>query len=246
MEYRRSTPTVAEDVADRVRRLIHAGALSSGDRLPPERDLAADLGVGRVSVREALRLLAEEGYITVRRGANGGSFVATLDSPYQVWLDQMRARAGELDAILDLRIALEGHGAYLAAQRRSTADLKALGRAISDIEGSSSRAGFRLADAHFHAGVVAAARSTRLQDVVGQARGEFFVPVDTLMFEDQIEVSVNGHAAVLRALEDQDPDRARTAMAEHIEETRTHVHWLLRGERLRRSPRNRPEGRADC
>ena len=43
-----STPTVAEDVADRIRRLIHDGALSGGDRLPGERELAADLGVGRV------------------------------------------------------------------------------------------------------------------------------------------------------------------------------------------------------
>lgn len=81
-----TTPTVAEDVARHIRRLIHDGALSAGDRLPGERDLAADLGVGRVSVREAIRLLADGGYVTVRRGAHGGTLVTGLDSAYEAWL----------------------------------------------------------------------------------------------------------------------------------------------------------------
>lgn len=249
MQSRRTTPTVAEDVADRVRKLIHAGALSAGDRLPPERDLASDLGVARVSVREAMRLLAQGGYITVRRGANGGTFVARLDSPYQAWLEQMRARTGELDAILDLRIAVEGHSAYLAAQRRSNADLDALQRTIAEIEGSSTRTGFRLADSQFHTGVVAAARSPRLEEIVSQARGEFFVPTDTLVFDEQIEASVAGHTAVLDALKTRDADAARAAMADHIEDTRSHLHWLLRGNPLRRylggRPRLQPVHRSD-
>jgi GntR family transcriptional regulator, transcriptional repressor for pyruvate dehydrogenase complex len=243
MQSRRSTPTVAEDVADRLRRLIHAGALSAGDRLPAERDLAADLGVARVSVREAMRLLAAGGYIMVRRGANGGTFVAGLDLPYQAWLEHMRGRAGELDAILDLRVAVEGHAAYLAAQRRSNADLQALRRTIREMEDSSTRTGFRLADSQFHAGVVAAARSPRLEDIVGQARGEFFVPTDTLVFDEQIEASATGHAAVLRALETCDPDQARAAMADHIQDTRSHLHWLLRGNPLRRPSAARPPRR---
>src|SRR5260370_3532143 len=123
MAIRRRTPTVAEDVADRVRRLIHDGALSAGDKLPGERDLAADLGVARVSVREAIRLLTESGYLTVRRGAGGGTFVARLASPYEAWLEQMRERAGQMDAILDVRIAVEGHAAFLAATPRSSAEL---------------------------------------------------------------------------------------------------------------------------
>lgn len=229
-----TTPTVAEDVADRIRRLIHDGALSAGDRLPGERDLAADLGVGRVSVREAIRLLGAAGYLTVRRGATGGTFVNGLDCPYEAWLERMRSRAGELDSILDLRIALEGHAASLAANRRSNAELAALRQTIADMQESFSRRSFRLADSQFHALVAAAARSSRLADVIAQARGEFFVPADTLMFEEQIEVSVSGHEAVLRALSEQNAEDARAAMAEHIETTRAHVRRVLRGDRLQR------------
>ena len=93
---------------------------------------------------------------------------------------------------------------------------------------------FRLADSQFHAGVVAAARSPRLEEIASQARGEFFVPTDTLVFDEQIEASVTGHAAVLEALQGRDADAARAAMADHIEDTRSHLHWLLRGNPLRR------------
>ena len=234
MANRIATPTVAEDVANHIRRLIHDGALSAGDRLPGERDLAAGLGVGRVSVREAIRLLASGGYVTVRRGAGGGTFVAGLDMPYEAWLAQMRSRAGELDAILDLRIALEGHASFLAAQRGSGTELGALRATLTGMEHAATRSAFRLADSRFHAMVAAAARSSRLAELVAEARGEFFVPADTLDFEEQIEASVTGHAAVLQALADRDAGLARTAMANHIEDTRAHVHRVLRGDRLHR------------
>jgi DNA-binding FadR family transcriptional regulator len=247
MATRRRTPTIAEDVADRVRRLIHDGALSAGDKLPGERDLAADLGVARVSVREAIRLLTESGYLTVRRGAGGGTFVARLDSPYEAWLEQMRERAGQMDAILDVRVAVEGHAAFLAATRRSSAELAALQVTIASMRESSTRAGFRLADSRFHAGVAAAARSPRLADLVAQARGEFFVPADALAFHEQIEASVNGHAAVLEALSAQDAEAARAAMADHIEDTRVHVHRVLSGDRLGpASRRDPPPSRPTC
>lgn len=236
---RQATPTVAEDVADRIRRLIHDGALSAGDRLPGERELAAELGVARVSVREAIRLLAEAGYLTVRRGALGGTFVTGLDSPYEAWLERMRTRAGELDSILDLRIGLEGHAACLAASRRSKPELEALEATIAQMAGSVTRSGFRLADSQFHSQVAAAARSDRLAREIARARGEFFVPADTLVFDEQVDASVTGHAAVLAAIAERQGEAARAAMAEHIEETRAHVHRVLRGDRLGRSPGRR-------
>jgi DNA-binding FadR family transcriptional regulator len=242
MSARRTTPRITEDVADRIRRLIHSGALSPGDRLPPERELAAEWQVARVSVREGIRMLAEAGYLVVRRGGNGGTFVAQLDSPYNAWLATMRSRAGELDAILDLRIAVEGHAAFLAAQRRSEAELATLRQTLSDLVGSEDREAFRRADSQFHTTVAAAARSARLEEVVTQSRGEFFVPTDKLTFNDQVPVCEWGHRAVLVAIEERDAEAARAAMAEHIEDTRLHFHRVLRGNPL---PRTRGrEGRA--
>lgn len=234
MEPQRGTPKVAEDVAGRIRRLIHSGALSPGDRLPPERDLAAELGIARVSVREAIRLLADGGYVTVRRGSRGGTFVSTLDDSYAEWLERMRTQSGDLDAILDIRIALEGHASFLAAQRRSVVELSAMRQMIDDMVRSDSRTSFRSADSQFHAAVASSARSPRLEALVIEARGEFFVPIDRLVFKDQIDASVIGHRAILARLEQHDAEAARAAMAEHIEVTRVHFHRIIRGNPLQR------------
>lgn len=228
----RTTPTIAEDVAGRVRRLIHAGELGAGDRLPAERELAIEFGVARVSVREAIRQLSEGGYVSVRRGARGGTFISALEGPYQSWLEQMRARAGELDAILDLRIAVEGHAAYLAAQRHTKGQLRQMNNSLDEMTRSNDRATFRSSDSQFHTGLAAAARSPRLEVTIAHVRGEFFIPTDTLIFHELIEASVNGHAAILDAVRRHNAHEARAAMTDHIEDTRTHMHQVLRGKPL--------------
>src|SRR5258708_36505858 len=140
-----ATTSVAGDLAGHLRRLIHSGELSEGDRLPAERDLAASFGVARISVREALRALHSDGYLTVRRGGGGGTFVAALDHPYATWLAQMRHRTGELDAILDLRIAVEGPAPRLAPPRRNKNDLNQLRFAPNSPAGPEPHTRFRSA-----------------------------------------------------------------------------------------------------
>jgi len=229
-----TTLSVSGDVADRLRRTIRSGELSPGDRLPPERELAFTLGVGRVSVREAIRVLSEEGYVAVRRGARGGTFVTNLEVPYRVWLERLQNRVGELDALLDLRIAVEGHAAYLAAGRRSKSDLEEMRESVLALSEAESRQSFRQADSQFHASVAGAGRSPKLADLAMRARGEFFVPTDTLLFQDQVDTSVSDHSKIIEAIEVQSPIDARDAMAEHIEHSRTHLHRVLRGSMLGR------------
>src|SRR5215218_4017135 len=62
-------------IVDQVRTLIHEGKLTSGDRLPPEREMCERFGVSRVTVREALRVLEASGLVEIRVGAHGGAFV---------------------------------------------------------------------------------------------------------------------------------------------------------------------------
>src|SRR5881394_3792768 len=66
---------VSGEIAQRIKAAIRGGALAPGDQLPPERDLTQQLGVSRVSVRDALRMLEANGLIEVRVGARGGAFV---------------------------------------------------------------------------------------------------------------------------------------------------------------------------
>ena len=151
--------TVTADVAERLRQRIHRGELGPGDRLPAERELAERLGIARISLREAIKVLQASGYVVVRRGAHGGTFVTGLETPYENWLTRMRGQAGELDDIIDFRIGLEARGAALAARRRTEADLAAAATAIRRLIDGQERQSFRLADSAFHAAVATARTS---------------------------------------------------------------------------------------
>ena len=68
-----------EDISEQIKGLIYSRALKPEDRLPSERELAQQFNTGRMSVREALRMLEESGFVSIRQGANGGTFVKELD-----------------------------------------------------------------------------------------------------------------------------------------------------------------------
>src|SRR3546814_18835237 len=99
-----------EAIAGKILEQIRSGQLETGDRLPPERELAAHIGVGRSAVREALRSLEVAGVVSVRRGTGGGAFVreggsdgigASIRSlPLQIGRAACRERVGQDRLIL--------------------------------------------------------------------------------------------------------------------------------------------------
>src|SRR5581483_3215670 len=74
---------ISAEIVDQIKAAIREGRLAPGDQLPTERDLTRQLGVSRVSVRDALRILEATGLVEVRVGARGGSFV-TAPAPHLV------------------------------------------------------------------------------------------------------------------------------------------------------------------
>lgn len=243
--------TITRGVAEHLRSLIHLGHVGPGERLPAERQLAEDLGVARVSLREAIRILAEEGYVEVRRGARGGTFVTELRRPAENWRAHMREQSGTIDDIIDFRMGLECQSARLAAQRRTRADLTALRMAVTNLRNVQGRASFRLTDSLFHGGLARAASNARLENAIQSARGELFSPHDLLTFEEPVEETLHDHQAIYIAIRDRDPETAAAVMAEHIERTRQQLRVIVFGpeaavrpsKRARRSARaERPRG----
>jgi DNA-binding FadR family transcriptional regulator len=115
---------VYQQVADQLREAIFEGKLSVGDVLPGENDLATQFGVGRGTVREALRLLASQGFLLTTRGVKGGSVVSHPSiqgiQEYLVSTIGFLTDAGEtsIDMIIEARELLEIPAAGLAAERR--------------------------------------------------------------------------------------------------------------------------------
>jgi len=221
------TPTTPRVIVKVIRGLIHRGELSPGDRLPPERALADQLGVARVSLRDALAQLQHEGYLAARRGAHGGTFVTGLAEPRRRWLRRMQENPGDLEDIIDYRTAIEAHAARLAARRRNHADLPAIEQAVRWRPGADGGPSFRATDSSFHRAIAAAARSPRLEAAIDEARGLLFLPADALAYPPGTDRSLGDHQGIAAAVRDGDGDRAAAAMRAHIESTRDSLRHAL-------------------
>lgn len=157
--------TKATSLTDRLITAIAVGEYSPGERLPPERDLAASLGVSRATVRQALQHVTELGLIETRRGRAGGAFVASAS-----WEDvapdvARRTLETEIPRLLDLydyRCMAEGMIARAAAERRTADDVAALEKALEEFRAATSMTQARNADRRLHGLITAAARNPHL------------------------------------------------------------------------------------
>jgi GntR family transcriptional regulator, transcriptional repressor for pyruvate dehydrogenase complex len=224
-QMRRASPKRSlADVIDEIRGPIHRGEFGPGDRLPSERELAANLGGSRDRLRAALAALEADGYLVSRRGATGGRFVTELASPFATWAART---AHELDDIVDFRLAVECQAARFAADRRTAHDLERMCAAVTRLDAVGTPREYRLADVSFHASVAVASGNDRLAAAVERARGELFEPADVL-WEDGQNESLVDHSRILSAIQTSNAAGAAAAMAEHIEHTRSELHRLLR------------------
>ncbi|GEE03105.1 GntR family transcriptional regulator [Gordonia spumicola] len=152
---------LADQAAQVLLTRIRDGEWTLGARLPGETTLAAQLGVGRSTVREAIRQLAGRGVLSTRQGS--GVFVQALDVPADHGETMRRA---SIVSVIEARIAIETEAAALAAQRRTPADLRAIRRALAaradavgDVDGHVD------ADLAFHRAVVVAAANPILTEL---------------------------------------------------------------------------------
>ncbi|MET7775746.1 FCD domain-containing protein [Streptomyces mirabilis] len=216
----RPSPLV-EQAAERLRARIADGSWAVGTKLPGETTLAAELGVGRSTVREALRSLAGAGLVRPRQGS--GVFVIATE-PVEDWPTRLR-RAAVTD-VYEVRILVEVQAARLAAARRTPEDVTALDAALAGRRAASTGddAAFVDADIALHAAVVAAARNPVLTDLFGEfvpALREGLIEMLDLVGtrEHDPNTGDDAHAALVRAVADGDADTAGTVLREELEET---------------------------
>jgi GntR family transcriptional regulator, transcriptional repressor for pyruvate dehydrogenase complex len=202
-------------VTERLRHAIHIGTYLPGDKLPPERALAQQLGVSRMTVREAIRVLRTEGYVSSRRGSTGGITVLDQAEDEMRLRQVLRHRMAELDDDFEFRIAVEGAAARLAAQRRTKHDLARLREAYLELEQGPETARFRAADNVFHLAIADAARNKFMRQAIENVRAMTGVPLDQVI--SRVFTSAHEHhAQILQAIEDRDPDAAERAVVAHI------------------------------
>jgi GntR family transcriptional repressor for pyruvate dehydrogenase complex len=153
-----TTGTASERVAALIHRRIVDGVLVAGERLPQERELAAELGVSRSALREAIRTLAGLGVLETRRSS--GTYVTALQPGDLLMGMGMAASVLSAESVTDLaelRRLLEPAAAGLAATRATPEDLARLAALHEEMERTGDPARFAELDAEFHRVVVAAA-----------------------------------------------------------------------------------------
>lgn len=223
----RPSPLV-EQATTHLREQIISGEWAVGTKLPGETALAKSLGVGRSTVREALRALAGAGLVQARQGS--GVFVIAA-SPKEDWPTKLRQAA--ITDVYEVRMLLEVEAAQLAARRRTDDDIAAL-RAASTARrtaGNAGNAAFVEADIALHEAVVAAAHNPVLTGLFTE-----FVPVLKQHLLDLVELldlrsddphhGEEGHTLLVTAVTEGDAEAAGSALRNELERTLALLHSL--------------------
>ncbi|MGI9186143.1 MAG: FadR/GntR family transcriptional regulator [Gaiellales bacterium] len=225
-------PLLVEGAVERiVRRLgeaIGSGVLQPGERLPPEVELAERLDVAPMTLRQALAILRDAGYVETRRGRGAGTFVVD-DIAQPLGKARRIPTHEELRDLVDWRRAIAGETAYLAAARADAGARQRIADAAARAEASAfgDFAGYRLADSGFHLAVAEETGSARLVAAETAIQAEFGEILGSLPGSEStaaVHASTMGHTPILAAILQGDAPAARDAMVAHVEAT---YDWII-------------------
>lgn len=209
---------IFEDIVRQIRRLVKTGRLKTGDKLPPERDLAQVFKVSRASVREAIRVLESAGLVKTRVG--DGTYVETgsVENLVEPLAKVVVKGRESLMEIFALRKMVEPHLAYLAAERATANEVLDLKEILSRQKKNIRNANLvTKTDSTFHLFLAETAKSgvflkvhNTLKELINQTREEF------LQEGDRPRISIEGHEEIVSAIEKKDPQLAKKAMLRHL------------------------------
>lgn len=225
-----STPQM---VAEQILARITSGELPAGARLPAQRQLAEQLGVGRSSVREAINALMVMGHLEVRQGS--GTYVCSVPPAGQNGLGQLAA-ALEAVGILDLmeaREMLESHCARLAAERADAGNVRRLARQMQLVEATDADYGiFLRADLKFHELVAQAAGNPVLVELTKVVLDKLLQQHGRLKTDKLTpgyrQASIRSARNIVQAIASGDGDGAAQWMRVHLEAIRQELKEVIR------------------
>jgi GntR family transcriptional regulator, transcriptional repressor for pyruvate dehydrogenase complex len=213
-----------EDTVTRLRNLLEGGTFRAYGRMPPERKLAGELGIGRRSLRRALEVLEREGRITREQGR--GTFLRQGKGD-PVALDRIAEHTSPPE-VIEFRLALEPIVARLAAVRASPCEIRNLLRLAEKTRTAKGAEDYESADAAFHRAVVEGAHNALFMAVlgaVGESRRDLGwqrLGENGRCYKRQATFA-EFHAEIAQAIAARDAERAAKAMYNHLREVQQHI-----------------------
>jgi DNA-binding FadR family transcriptional regulator len=217
-----------EEALEQILQVLRLGLVPPGERLPAERELAERLRISRVTLRDVLKVLQDEGLVESRRGRYGGTFVRERAAARHDAQEELRRRTErtDLEDVLRFREVLETGAAELCAGTGLAAAQRTRLRAALEATQDAPLADYRRLDTLLHLTLAELAGSPRLAAQYAAVRATVNDLLDCIpLLVRNLEHSQAQHAALVGAVLDGDPDAARAVMREHCAGTAA----LLRG-----------------
>ncbi len=220
-----------ESCVEQLGSAIQLGVFRTGERLPPERELAETMRVSRATLREAIAALRAAGFVHTTRGRGGGTVVAPREQnsrpPERTETSRTKA---EMMSLLVFRQVVEPGSCYMAAARQTTGQEQALLLAcLEDVEQSTDPEDYRKADSRLHLAFATAAGSTELSQASAHLQLAIREALAEIPFlSKNIEHSNEQHREIVRAILDGEPHRARDIMESHCDATAALLKGLLK------------------
>lgn len=219
-----------QQVEDSLRKAVLDGQLSTGDRLPPETELARQFSVSRPTIREALSALETQGLIRKVPGAGGGSFVQAVDHTalgkvvQESMHNLLRLGSVNFDEVAMVRQHLEIPAAILAAENRTAADLKELRTLLAEQKRRTvDDPMIAELDAQFHIAIARMSGNRILASLIYALHRES-EPVSYLDLSPELgRETFAQHQRIVKAIADRDPEAAERTITEHLGYLRDHI-----------------------
>ena len=214
-------PSLADALSTRLREEIVKGRLKSGERLPSEHEISEGYGVSRPTVREAIGRLKHDGLVVTRQGS--GVFVADPQASSVFRLDVSDfANPDEVDAIIELLMAVEGAATQLAAERRSEADLVEIRVRLDAVQSAIDRGEPGVEeDVAFHRAIIDATGNPFFRDLSDflDRKVRSFIRAarqNSARYSGLAQMVQAEHSAIVEAIVAGDGASAREAAEEHL------------------------------
>lgn len=218
---------VYENIVHQLAAMVTNGELRPGDRLPPERELAKAFGVGRPTLRQALTVLAEAGVVEIAPGSGvylRQAVPKRIGSTGQAMGMVLMTEKKNLYDLLELRVAIEGEAAYLAALRRGPEHVERLQQAYRALETAFLHGGGKAIheDYQFHCTIAESARNPAFLKVMASLADLFlqgFRETTRALYDepDRVAANLREHRVIVDAIAEQRPEEARAAMLHHLQ-----------------------------
>ena len=222
MRFGRAEPSRAyQAIVDQVCDAVMSGDLRLGDLLPPEREIAAQTGICRTSVREALKILADAGLVTMKPGGGGGTRLVRDAVPSELLGQAIELSRKRLLDLFEVRNALELTAAEMAAARATSEQIAAFETLLVQLEQlicarPDDGEEFRTIDLRFHYLIMKASGNSALLSTYNAFTRQIALAMEMVVLADIEAHALPTMRSVVLAIKRRNPPEARLAMASHV------------------------------